>query len=40
MQKKIIYAIDFDFTNGVSLANLRLRVQNQSIYKKKISGIK
>ena len=36
--KKIVYTIDFDFPNGISLANLRLRVQNQSIYK--ISGIK
>lgn len=31
LRKKIAYANDFDFTNGISLANLRARVQNQSI---------
>lgn len=30
--KKIVYAIDFDFTSGISLAKLRLRVQNQGIF--------
>lgn len=36
--EKIVYAADFDFPHGIPLANLRL--QNLSIYKKKINGIK